>query len=401
MKTNTALFGLAAVWACAITHASTIGYWRFEASAPFDDSSGNGLALTSAGAGFGDNAVAAPGFPDPVPRNGSANARHAFTLGGSVVEGPNPQELRLADDPLLPTGDFSIEAMVRWGVEVINNPVNGDIVTQWASGQQAFRWLINANNEMAIGLASSDATAFFTTGASFTFVANNDYYVAAVVDFEPDNATAVTFYVQDLTAGTPLQMIPGVTGASNLPTGLRDSTADLIIGGAASFNPESYGPRIDEVRLSSGLLAESELLISAGSADPVEAYLAGFGLTGDDLELDADVEGDGLPNALEYLMQLDPTAVDSLAVYGPRVEIVGGKVVFTYLQDATAAADFSAVTATGSDNLTGFSTLVVPAEYTRSVSAGTGPGGLDEVSHTSVPDATDAGVLDFYRVEIE
>lgn len=396
---------------CLSLDAATIGHWRMEENR--DDSSGNDLHLTdptlgtvgfpTGTVGFGDNAVHTPGFPNPVPQTGDANTKHAFTLGGSVTEGTIPQELRLADDPLLPTGDFTVEAMVRWGAEVINNRVTGDIVSQWATGQQAFRWIINGNNEMAMGLSNTGATPFFTTAGSFAFTTGTDYYVAAVVDLEPGNATTVTFYVKNLTAGTPMQTIAGATSATTLPSSLRDSTADLIIGGSGLGNPQSYGPRIDEVRLSSGALPESELLITS-TAGPIEAYLAGFGLTGSDLDPDADVEnggaGDGITNAFEYLLQLDPTAVDSPATYAPSLDIVGGKAVFTHYQDATAAAALAAVDATGSENLAGFSILNTPTDYTKATNAGAGPGGLDEVIHTSVLDASDPSVLNFYRVEI-
>lgn len=403
MQTHAIPFCLAFVASGIFSHATTIGHWRMEGND--NDSSGNNLHLTDPNGkvGFGDNAVHTPGFPNPIPQTGAANTKHAFTLGGNVVAGPNPQELRLADDPLLPTGDFTVEAMVRWGLEVINNAVVGDIVSQWGSGQQAFRWGIATNNTMQMGISNVGATPFFTTLGSFTFVANNDYYVAAVVDLEPADATTVTFYVKDLTAGTPMQTIPGVTFATTLPSSLRDSTADLIIGGAASFNPESYGPRVDEVRLSSGVLAESELLITP-VLGPIATYLSGFGLSGGDLDLNADVEnggaGDGITNAFEYLFQLDPTAVDSPSVYAPSLEIVGGKAVFTHYQDATAAAALTAVDATGSENLSGFSVLDAPTDYTKATNAGAGPGGLDEVIHTSVLDASDPSVLNFYRVEI-
>ncbi len=244
-------------------NAQVVGHWRFENSiGNLQDSGPNNLDLTdpTGDVGFGSNATLAPGFSNPVPQTGAANSEHAFLLGGSVTTGV--QQLELADNAFMPTGDFTIEGYVRWGAEVINNPVVGDIASQWAAGQQAFRFGIGATNLLQIGIANVGATPFFTTSGSFTFVANTDYYVAAAVDLEAANATSVTFYVQDLTNAGSLQTISGVTAASTLPSSLRDSTADFIIGGSGLGNGESYGPRADEIRLSNGALGVPDLLIT-------------------------------------------------------------------------------------------------------------------------------------------
>jgi hypothetical protein len=101
--------------------------------------------------------------------------------------------------------------------------------------------------------------------------------VAAVVNLGPTNVTTVTFYVQELTNIGELQTIAGVPSGGTLLSSLGDSTTDFIIGGSG-VNPNSYDPvAIDEVRLSSGILAIGDLLISPIPKPTTAALIFGMG----------------------------------------------------------------------------------------------------------------------------
>jgi hypothetical protein len=81
-----------------------------------------------------------------------------------------------------------------------------------------------------------------------------DYYVAAAFDL----TGSVTFWVQDLTNAGPLMTATATHGLSALLSDSRFTIGDTY---DSSFDFEMDG-LVDEVRLSSGVLAESELLIN-------------------------------------------------------------------------------------------------------------------------------------------
>ena len=86
---------------------------------------------------------------------------------------------------------------------------------------------------------------------------NKDYYVAA--SFDPtDQASGLTFYVQDLTASGTLQS----TSVGHSVDSLYDSTARLYVGTYNNDSSRRWKGLIDEVRFSDEVLPESRLLVS-------------------------------------------------------------------------------------------------------------------------------------------
>ncbi|MEM0965252.1 MAG: hypothetical protein AAGJ81_03745 [Verrucomicrobiota bacterium] len=73
----------------------------------------------------------------------------------------------------------------------------------------------------------------------------------------------------------------------------------------------------------------SSFIPSSGGSNPVETYLAGFGLSGADLQFDADSDKDGALQILEFAFATDPTSGASLPVLREGQQIAGANEHFT------------------------------------------------------------------------
>ena len=243
--------------------AATVGYWRFEDSPGFlNDSSGNGNTLTNLGTtqytlpGSGDGSD----FSNPIPLTSESNAK-AGDFDGTV---PNRVSRIFGSNPI--ANDFTIEAYIN-----LTNRAStyASIAGQWQSTGNMRSWYFETESE---GSNGNELSLFVnengSSGGSQTIYSgvnidlNKDYYVAASYN---ESGGEVTFHIQNLTDGGPLQTI---TQAHTISSLFLDD--DFAIG---TLNPSSnsfpWDGIIDEVRFSTGVLGVNELLITAPVIVPI------------------------------------------------------------------------------------------------------------------------------------
>jgi hypothetical protein len=256
-------FLLATVSATALTplisHAGTVGHWRFEDSLNLGtDSGSNGLDMTN------NNTVdsVASVFPATIPNTGASNTA-AGDFGSSGTS-----YLSIADSAEFAFQDFTIESYVQ-----LNSASGGTtpsiIAGQFDTGDGAWQLGITGSGSgfgaqrlyLQISLAGSTThTQYLTAGDDEDLLLDLDtnYYVAASVDYSVSGVTA-TFYIQNLTAMTEVVTISD----SDTYTALNNSSANFSIGASYSSGAadRNFDGIIDEVRLSDVALARGELLV--------------------------------------------------------------------------------------------------------------------------------------------
>ena len=256
---------LAAAIAAVPASAATTHWWRFESTPAFSaDSTGAAdLRVGSAAESFAPARTGAgSAFPRWLtPRLGTPNAQ-AARLGGSG---------HMVTAPLLaPNDDFTVECFARFDSEVAGaaNVLVG-AGRGWALEMQLDRWAGARERELVFAGSTDPWTRIFVP-SGIVLELGVDYYVAASFRVSPPE---VTFYVQDLSDGTPL------TTTVKSHAGER-----LVLGSELSVGGEMAG-LIDEVRISSPALAPEELLIHGGPktpapSDPLAALVVGATLGG-------------------------------------------------------------------------------------------------------------------------
>jgi len=273
------LFAAAVIAGFAVAgtaNAATIGHWRFESGSFTDDSSANSLDLTNTGvdtytlSGTG----AGSDFPSPIPQTGTSNGQAA------QLDRVQSDKFSVADAAVLSAiatnKAFTAEGFVHL---TERDDTVQYLISQIGSSQNSFGFQPSgpgaaANNNMHL-LLSSDGINFDGVYNSGIFLElNKDYYIAVAVDLnQADSDDRVVFYAQNLTDGSPLQ-VANMTGVT--ATSIHDSTADLAIGNVAAGN-RGFDGYLDEVRLSSTQLSQSELLISI--PEPASLAMGLFGMT--------------------------------------------------------------------------------------------------------------------------
>lgn len=242
----------------SMTHADLLAYWRFgdDPNGFLADSSGNNLTLSQ---GTANDAVqvtlpaTGPGsnFSNPVPQTDAANANAL-----QVERGTDSSYLRIADPFSGGLSNFTVEAY--FNVESLTSTQT--IVGQYGTTGNQRSWgimILNNTGVLRLNLSNNGSSVGQRDFTGLTVQAGRDYYMA----FSYDSTTGtdnVILRLQDLTGNGDLLTGTLSYGGSN-PL-LHNSTADLEIG-AYNSGDNSFGGLIDEVRISSGVLPTSELLI--------------------------------------------------------------------------------------------------------------------------------------------
>ncbi len=258
--------GIAAVLVAFAAHsnAATVHHYRFESDLGFlVDAAGNGDLI---------NAGPAP-QPYRLPATGrGAGFSKGFDLGQPT---PNVTGVALSSGALtstigaLPNG-FTIETYVRF--DSISAGF-GKILAADSQGSQNTPWTFQVRTDGFGGTSLRELIVVIRPGTTslviqsdFIVETDTDYYLAA--SFDP--AGEAVFYVQNLSAGDPLQVIPRAHAISSPP-----STGQFAVGNVPGISTFGVDGIMDEVRLSDVVLDQDELLIS---------------------NVDSDVDGDGVDN---------------------------------------------------------------------------------------------------------
>lgn len=262
---------------------TTVAHWRFENSGSLGtDSSGNNHTLTLHHGGTGGtpiSSVATP-FPNPVPGTGSTN-----NFAASLVTA-NRNYLSMADSAALNFQSFTYEGYFK--VDSLSGANPAILGGQWDSttaNGAGMNWqlVVLSTNQvrLQLGTAASGGTAFSNVDSGINLTLGHNYYIGVSAAASGTVAgTDVVFYIQDLTLGTAMQSV-SVTSAAvrNLNSAV---TGNFAIGtnynGVTAYDLRTFTGTIDEIRLTNGVLDQSQLLAIPEPA--AAAALLGLGALG-------------------------------------------------------------------------------------------------------------------------
>ncbi len=282
MTTRTQLAGLAlaTTFVAATASAQTVAYWRFEgdASTRLLDSSGNNHTLTAQNtSGIAYAAIPesgnGSGFLNPV---GAALLPNAQFVAKTGTDNSTGGRFLAADSTAFTMNSLTLEMMLNVtghnALSFLAGHFNG------SNNQRSYALSLDANRELQFILSGNGtATEFVMSG--ITLALNTDYYLGVSMDLtSPTQAErTVTFFIQDLTAGTALQSI----SLTNIATAsVHNSTTSFAIGSqGGGGSAGSFQGLIDEVRLSQGVLSANQLLVAIPEPSAFAA-LAGLGALG-------------------------------------------------------------------------------------------------------------------------
>ena len=268
----------------SLSHADTVGYWRFgdDPNGFLADSGGNNLHLRQldpndvAGIANYDPNVQADATQVAIPGSGPGSTFDDAIAGNAQMAQYAPGFNRgsgfvVDDDPVFTVSDFTIEALIHREADPNSKipvwPIAGQYSTKadYLGPANARSWKLNVRDgetssdfgqlSLAISQNGSSIEAV-KSGSSLTLDPDKDYYVG--VSFDLSNQTdGVTFYVKDLTGGGPMQIVK----LGHTLTSLFDTSAPFWVG--TGINPwQRQGEGfVDEVRLSNVVLDPSELLV--------------------------------------------------------------------------------------------------------------------------------------------
>mgnify|MGYP000563136055 CR=1 FL=1 len=263
--------------------AATIGYWRFEGAGSstaginndwLDDYSGTGHNLSASSAaqtgipGSGNGST----FTNPVPQTSASNTNMANLAGNNFLSAPDSDDWTQSA--------FSLE--LYFNADDISDASSSIIVSHFNSGINDRGWFLGINRDtklLQVAFSNNGQTGTGKTevvDSPWTISEDKDYFAAVVVNMTDTSASGITFYLQNLTDGGSLL----TSSAAHSLTSIHNSDAQFRIGNQVSGDGNDFDGVVDEVRFSSGLLAQSELLVipEPGSLALMLTALAALGL---------------------------------------------------------------------------------------------------------------------------
>lgn len=245
----------------------------------------NGDPLTAIGTSVYALPVSGPGsaFPNPVSRPGLLNTQAAdFGLAGAYDAGRMLFVTDSAPPPWGPT--LTVEAFIHAAslddtnerIIAAHGSISGGGSSQpaWSLGVDPVGVLVFRAN------ASGSPAADVVLASNLTIEPGRDYYVAVTFD-----AGTVTFFLQDLEAGTDLvsEVATPVDIGLATPTRLFAPSAPFLIGNLATGDRAWHG-LIDEVRISYEVVAEDDLITAPFDTSAGRVAFQFFG-SGQNLDL--------------------------------------------------------------------------------------------------------------------
>ncbi len=190
---------------------------------------------------------------------------------------------KLADQSLLPTEDFTIEAVIQLNslypdasVRTIAANWSGDTTKRgWGFGVTSTKSAYQPRN-LILQLVGGEPSAAGTGKPTYEVIPSNlrpeldrPYYVAVAVDVDDASETGITFYLKDLSdKDSPLQ----TASVSHKVTGDFRPDLSFAVGARAGSSHSRWNGLATDVRLSSARLTADELLINGGKGRAVVGH---------------------------------------------------------------------------------------------------------------------------------
>jgi hypothetical protein len=254
-----------------VAHAYRLAYGREPEEAETDAAVRFLRERTSAGTARDEGPAASPVTGRIPGRDG-----HAALLAAGT-----PQErLAVPENPSLPSGDFTVEAVMVLRTLYEDATVR-TIVSHWDDNSGHPGWAFGVTSRKSryqprnlilqlVGDPAKGGAGYEVIAANLRPELNKPYYVAASVRIAETDPAGVTFYLKDLTQpDAPLQ----TAQAAHRVTSHYRSPRALVIGGRDGSHRHHWDGLIDDLRLSGAALARRQLLLFD---DSVSADTIGF-----------------------------------------------------------------------------------------------------------------------------
>jgi len=240
-------------------------HYRFEDSPGFTNDSGSSSVTLKFGNGT-PTQYTLPGagqgsaIPDPVPLTGTANDKAAD------LDPVNERFDSGNSDYFIWVGDFTIEAF--FNLELAG-AARALIAGSWESGAAARSVMfVEESGTLRLWIDDTGAGDWDIIDSGLSIDLNDDYYAAVTFDeSEVSPASGVTFYLQNLTDPGALQT------ATKAHTTASLYMEDSVVIGSSQDGGNGFLGVIDEVRITSSVLTQEELLITPGGAEGMKVLV--------------------------------------------------------------------------------------------------------------------------------
>ncbi len=202
--------------------------------------------------------------PNPVLAKWPASLGSAVRLKpGSPV-----QSLAVADDASLPSGDFTIEAVVQLD-SLYQDATVRTIASQWTSSTQQPGWAFGVTSTKSkyqprnlilqlVGRNAAGKLVYEVVASNLRPELGRPYYLSATVDVDDAGETGVTFRMRDLSK--PDAEVQTARVKHTVVGGYR-AKVPFVVGGRHEQKRHFWDGSVGEVRLSSRVLDDDELLL--------------------------------------------------------------------------------------------------------------------------------------------
>jgi hypothetical protein len=202
-------------------------------------------------------------------------AKMPFREGRAIAltpAGPHPR-LHLTDTPMLPGGDFTLEAVVMLR-SVFDDGTVRTLAARWNGDQKSPGWAFGITSKksaykpqvLVLQMWGENAKGKFDYEPVFSSLhidLNKPYFVAVAVDLDNPKEGGVTFFAKDLSNDEePLQKDQAFHKILKLPA----PAGRFTIGGPDGKLARTWDGLIDDVRLSAAVLQEGQLLLTSDRA---------------------------------------------------------------------------------------------------------------------------------------
>ena len=211
---------------------------------------------------------------DDNERGTLATAKFPTTGSPAAVLKPSSQQKKLVVpfDESLPSGNFTVEALVQLH-SLYEDATVRTIAAHWNSKTTHPGWAFGVTSKKSkykpgnlilqlVGRTASGQMKYEVVPSDIHLELNQPYYVAVSVNVGDTSEDGVTFYVKKLIGDGQLQT---TSAAHEVVRDFRPEYA-LNLGGRENTNRHYWDGLIDDVRISTAVLAGEQLLI--GSKEP-------------------------------------------------------------------------------------------------------------------------------------